>query len=113
MCTFFIEVETDRDRLDAVFTDASQVNWLQVVEDFPNFNTSCFMEVLTKWLSQQKDKDPWIVWRSLAASVESLKDGSKNPKEVKCQLGIGYKLRLRLGVGKIINLLEGLFLITL
>ena len=67
------------------------------------------MEVLTKWLLKQKGKDPWIYWRRLAASVESLKNDSEDPKEVRCQLGIGYKLRLQFGVGKIQNLLGGLF----
>ena len=100
---YFIVAEVTRERMDDVFRDASKVNWRQIVETFSSFNKSCLIEVLMKWLSQQESKDPWILWRRLAASVESLKDGSEDPKEVKCQLGIGYKLRQKLGVGKIEN----------
>ena len=115
MCTFLIDLEITRDRMDDVFREASQVNWHQVVENFPSINKSCLIEVLTKWFSQQEGKDLWIVWRKLAASVESLKEGSEDPKEVKHQLGIGYKLRLRFGVGtcKIQNLLGGHNIVTL
>ena len=107
MCTFLIEAKITRDKLEPVFRGASRVNWHLVVEKFPSFNKSCLIEVLTIWLSQQKGKDPWMYWRKLAASVESLKEGSEDPKEVKCQLGIGYKLRLRFGVGKMQNLSGG------
>ena len=109
MCTFLIVADITRDRLDGVFRDAGKVNWHQVVKDFPSFNKSCLIEVLTIWLSQQKSKDPWILWRKLAASVESLKEGSEDTEELKFQLGIGYKLRLQFGVGKIQNLLGDIF----
>ena len=110
MCTFLIDqVEITRERMKDVFRDANKVNWHLVVEKFSSFNESCLIEGLTKWLSQQKDKDPWMYWRNLAASVESLKESTEDSltKEEKIQLGIGYKLRLRFGVGKIRTLLGG------
>ena len=101
---FFVGVEITRDKLRAVFMDAGTADWHRVVQDFPNFNESCLIEVLMEWHSKQKCQDPWMSWRKLAALVESSKEDINDLEGDKEQLGIGYQLRLWSGVGRCILL---------
>ena len=110
-----------QDSMHAVFRelDASTVDWHHVAKNSQGFNGSCLIEVLLVWHDQQHDKDPWKIWRKLAALIETIKDDDPNqlkdddpqdddhkpiPEQVKVQLGIGYELRLQSGVGRCISL---------
>ena len=105
----FIGVEISQDSMCDVFMEASTVDWHKVVETFPSFNRSCLIQVLLLWHEGEDCKDPWIIWRKLASLIESMKNDDPNhdpdddhtpiPKQVKSQLGIGYELRLKSGVG--------------
>ena len=105
----FTELEITRESMSDVFMDASTVDWHMVAKSFPSFNDSCLIEVFLLWHKDEDCKDPWIVWRKLAALIERMKDDDPKqvpdddhmpiPKQVKLQLGIGYKLRLLSGVG--------------
>lgn len=104
----FIGVEISQDSMSDVFMEARTVDWCKVVETFPSFNVSCLIQVLLLWYEGEVRKDPWIIWRKLASLIESMKDDDPNqdvddhtpiPKQVKLQLGIGYKLRHLSGVG--------------
>lgn len=112
----FVEMEISQESVCDVFREASTIDWHKVVESFPSFNDSCLIKVLLLWHEGEDCKDPWIVWRKLAALIESMKDYDPRQvpedgdprqvpedgisEQVKHQLGIGHKLRLLSGVGK-------------
>ena len=99
--TFLVGFEVNEQSLCDVFREASPVDWHQIVKklELPtNFSHLCLIEVLLIWRNQQSSKDPWMIWRKLAALIEGMKDDDS--EQVKAQLGIGYKLRLLSGVGR-------------
>ena len=99
--TFLVGVEVNEQSLCDVLWEASPVDWNQVIKtlELPtNFSHLCLIEVLLIWRNQQSSKDPWMIWRKLAALIEGMKGGDS--EKVKVQLGIGYKLRQMSGVGR-------------
>ena len=84
--------------MSAVFRESSTVNWHTIAGKFSSFSEPCLIEMLMIWHSKEKCQDPRIIWRKLAVSLEENING---PKAIKNQLGIGYKLRWRSGVGRL------------